>query len=280
VVEVVLCFDTTGSMYQYLDAVRANLDKLIHSLVSKAAKHGAQLRLGVIAHGDYCDKDSAYVIKFLPLLDTSDKSALQRLHKFVTSVGATSGGDGPECYELALNKACKSMGWSSHSKSRSLVIVGDATPHEVGYKYGSYTNVLDWKKELAGLARKQVRIYAVQAGSGSSSDARAFWKRLAKDTDGKHLAVSEMRTLQALITAAVARQISDRAFQEVGEELKSKGALRGEVLTVYEEIRTVRIRRVVGPAAQGGGRGRPALKAGRGGVGHGGRGRGGRGRGA
>jgi len=289
VVEVALCFDTTGSMYSYLDAVRANLDKLITSLVTKAEKHGAQLKLGVIAHGDYCDKNSAYVIKFLPLLDTRDKKALGRLHHFVTTVGATSGGDGPECYELALNKASKHMGWSSHSQ-RSLVIVGDATPHEVGYTCGGFTNTLNWRKELADLARKHVRIYSVQAGGGStSSPAGSFWKTLAKDTKGKHLAVSEMGTLRALITAAVARQISDRAFQEVGEELKSKGALRGEIKYVYEEIRTVRVQRVehvasgggIGPT--GGGRiaaaasgGRPAIAGGgKGGGGGGAHGHGG-----
>jgi len=275
VVEVALCFDTTGSMYGYLDAVRANLDKLISSLVTKAEKHGAQLKLGVIAHGDYCDKKTAYTIKFLPLLDTRDKKALGRLHTFVTTVGATSGGDAPECYELALNKASKHMGWSPHSQ-RSLVIVGDATPHEVGYTYDGFTNTLDWRKELADLARKHVRIYSVQAGGGSTSSPEgSFWKTLAKDTKGKHLAVSEMGTLRALITAAVARQISDKAFQEVGEELRSKGALRGEIKYVYEEIRTVRVQRVQhvasggGSGPAGGGRiaaaasgGRPAIAGG------------------
>ena len=64
-VECVLCFDTTGSMYKYLEEVRRELAETIKRLVAKADKHEHRLRLGVIAHGDYCDKQSSYVDKFL-----------------------------------------------------------------------------------------------------------------------------------------------------------------------------------------------------------------------
>lgn len=55
-VDLVLSFDTTGSMYSYLDTLRKALAALVRDLTAKAARHGVTLRIGVIAHGDYCDK--------------------------------------------------------------------------------------------------------------------------------------------------------------------------------------------------------------------------------
>ena len=158
--EVCLCFDTTGSMHQYLDRVRKELDALVHSLLDTAGKHGARLRLGVIAHGDYCDHSTSYTIKYLPLLDMSDSGAVSKILSFLKEVGPTGGGDSPECYELALHMASRKMEWGAGAL-HMLVMVGDSTPHEVGYSCGGYTNRLDWRTELAALARQRVRIYAV-----------------------------------------------------------------------------------------------------------------------
>ena len=96
--ETVLCFDTTGSMYGYLDEVRKQAAELVCALLDAAQKNNAGLRLGVIAHGDYCDKASSYVIKYLPLVDAKDSSSVHRILSFIRDVGPTSGGDGPECY--------------------------------------------------------------------------------------------------------------------------------------------------------------------------------------
>lgn len=54
------------------------------------------IRIGVIAHGDYCDEQSSYVIKMLDL--TSDTQALV---DFVTTVPSTGGGDVEEVRECS-----------------------------------------------------------------------------------------------------------------------------------------------------------------------------------
>ena len=51
-----------------------------------------------MAHGDYCDTNT-YVTKWVDF--TNDQKALC---KFVNTVGATTGGDYPECYELVLHQ--------------------------------------------------------------------------------------------------------------------------------------------------------------------------------
>ena len=95
-VEVVFSFDTTGSMYPCLAQVRRN----VKNTVTRLFEEIPGIRIGVIAHGDYCDKGSTYVTSHLPL--TKDVNAIV---KFVETVKPTGGGDAPECYELVLHEA-------------------------------------------------------------------------------------------------------------------------------------------------------------------------------
>jgi len=71
-VEVVFSFDTTGSMYPCLAQVR----KKVGATVSRLMKEIPGIRIGIIAHGDYCDEGSTYVTKSLDLTD--DKDAIVR----------------------------------------------------------------------------------------------------------------------------------------------------------------------------------------------------------
>lgn len=49
--DMVIAFDTTGSMAAYIDAVRQEVSELIPRLF----KDNDDLRLGIVAFGDYCD---------------------------------------------------------------------------------------------------------------------------------------------------------------------------------------------------------------------------------
>ena len=64
-VEVVFSFDTTGSMYPCLTQVRRH----VKSTVTRLGEEIPGIRIGIIAHGDYCDAGSTYVTKHLPLTD-------------------------------------------------------------------------------------------------------------------------------------------------------------------------------------------------------------------
>ena len=58
-IEVVFSFDTTGSMYPCLTQVR----RKIKGTVTRLMKEIPGMRIGIIAHGDYCDARSTYVTK-------------------------------------------------------------------------------------------------------------------------------------------------------------------------------------------------------------------------
>ena len=138
--EIVFSFDTTGSMCKCIDEVRDRLQDMIRRLASDIP----MLRIGVIAHGDYCDAEHFYVSKQVDL--TTDGQALC---DFVRDVSGTGGGDFEECYELALRKARTEMSWSAGTQ-RSLVVIGDAIPHEVDYDLN--TDNIDWRQETDQLS--------------------------------------------------------------------------------------------------------------------------------
>src|SRR5690242_7283443 len=147
-IEVVFSFDTTGSMYPCLTQVR----RKIKGTVSRLMKEIPGMRIGIVAHGDYCDAGSSYVTKALDLTD--DAAAICR---FVERVGPTGGGDAPECYELVLHEA-RSFSWTP-SYQKVLVLIGDDVPHGPAHN----PKRLDWRKEVDALGAMGIPVYGVQA---------------------------------------------------------------------------------------------------------------------
>ena len=66
--------------------------------------------------------------RLLQMVDFTDDERV--LCDFVRSVGNTGGGDFDECYELVLREAHEKLTWREEAQ-RSLVVIGDATPHHV-----------------------------------------------------------------------------------------------------------------------------------------------------
>ena len=137
--EIVFSFDTTGSMYRCLEEVRRQLRDMVQAL----KRDIPEIRIGIFAHGDYCDAGSTYVTKHVNFTIDAD-----RLCAFVRDAGPTGGGDTPECYELVMREVQEKLSWSTGSQ-RALVIIGDAPPHEPGYP--GNTRRIDWRKETIAL---------------------------------------------------------------------------------------------------------------------------------
>ncbi|GFR71866.1 von Willebrand factor type A [Elysia marginata] len=211
--EIVFSFDTTGSMFGYLEEIRAKLRELIQRLQADIPA----IRVAVIAHGDYCDASSSYVTKFLDL--TTD---VVSLCDFVHTVGRTGGGDAPECYELVLREIRTKLSWSAGSR-RAVVIIGDNLPHEVDYPQNKLR--IDWKEEVRTLAAESVTIYAVQCGN--VPDADAFFETMAVATDGKRLRLADMTSLFDLMMAVCYRE-SDNADHLLSGYEKEVRARYGE----------------------------------------------------
>ena len=133
--DIVISFDTTGSMYPCLAEVRRNVTNMTERLFREIPS----LRIAIIAHGDYCDKE-----KVITQLDfTTDQNAIKN---FIQNAPSTSGGDYPECYELVLRNV-KSLSWRSDASMKSLILIGDAPPHEKNEN----PEKIDWRYEAESL---------------------------------------------------------------------------------------------------------------------------------
>lgn len=155
--DMVIAFDTTGSMAQYIGAVRKEVSELIPQLF----KDNEDLRLGIVAFGDYCDMNNAqdFGDAFQCIAPTANENALI---KFVLNSKDTSGGDGPEFYELVIKKIVEETQWREGS-TRTILLIADAEPHEVGYSYGNIINgsQIDWRIEAWKAANKKIKIDTV-----------------------------------------------------------------------------------------------------------------------
>lgn len=194
--DMVIAFDTTGSMAAYIDDVRHQVADMIPRLF----KDNENLRLGIVAFGDYCDmtnKDTfgdAY--QCIPLTDNEND-----IIKFVRESKDTSGGDGDEFYELVLKKIIDESPWREDS-SKAILLIADAAPHEIGYTYRDFVvgNQIDWKQEARKAADKKIKIDTV------SIHGHPWYKELSAMTNGLSVPFkSSGKTGTMIETATTAR---------------------------------------------------------------------------
>ncbi|XP_059163367.1 uncharacterized protein LOC131946539 [Physella acuta] len=205
-VEVAFSFDTTGSMYQYLSTVRQKLQQCCTRLLQDIP----QIRISLIAQGDYCDSESSYAVRSVDL--TSD---VQTLVHFAQNVPATGGGDAPECYELVLKKA-QLLDWSEDS-AKALVVIGDLHPHPP-----SYTDQrIWWRDELNVLTGMGVKVYGVQAGTDSVNSH--FYRELAEVSGGCYLNLNHIDVITDMFLAVCYNETNDDMLQDFEEELVAQG---------------------------------------------------------
>lgn len=219
--DIVVTFDTTGSMMPCLMEVRRKVTQFIEDIFSKVDN----LRVGIIAHGDYCDDRSPYVTKAFQL---SNKPA--DLISFVNSVERTSGGDSDECYEYVL-KELTTFDWNADNNV--IVMIGDAQPHDIGYRYGSFHvgYNLDWRNTLDALVANGIKVYPVQCLG--RHDAKGFYKTLAQKSGTPKLELHQFTNIVPLLTAVAYKQQSDDQVKQYADTLRDTGQLDRNMAHVF-----------------------------------------------
>lgn len=215
--DVVISFDTTGSMYPCLTQVRRNVE----SLVNRLFKDIPNLRVGILAHGDYCDEKSTYITKMLDLTDDKNK-----ICHFIRNVEATNGGDAPECYEFVLNQI-RNVSWKS-DKNKVFVMIGDDVAHPSNDPQNK--RKLDWKNEVGLLKESGIKIYSVQALN--RGHATSFWQSIANKSDGYYLPLDQFSDIASLITAVGYKQKSDKDLEDYEKELIVNGHMNRSIDSV------------------------------------------------
>ncbi|MBQ2002158.1 MAG: VWA domain-containing protein [Bacteroidaceae bacterium] len=174
VLDMVIAFDTTGSMAAYIDAVRREVSELIPRLF----KDNDNLRLGIVAFGDYCDMNSAtdFGDAYQCLMPTDNENDII---KFIRESRDTSGGDGDEFYELVIKKIVEETPWRKDA-TKAILLISDANPHPLGYTYKDHVvgNQIDWRKEAEKAAFMNIKIDTVTITD------EPWYKELSKMTNG------------------------------------------------------------------------------------------------
>lgn len=237
-IDVVISFDTTGSMQPCIGQVRQKVGNLTERLF----KQIPNLHIGVIGHGDYCDGDDVITI-----MDLTDDQAL--ISDFIKNVPNTYGGDAPECYELVLNRV-RSLKWRS-GKSKVLVMIADDVPH--GPSYSDNVENLDWKNELGLLLEAGINVYAVQALA--RRHATSFYQEMAKRTGGLHLELHQFNAVNDLIMAICYKQEGEEALKKYEEEVEKNGRMTAVVGANFDRMMGREVRVVPRAAGYGGGGG-------------------------
>ena len=189
-IDLAISFDDTGSMYSVRMQVRAQ----VKDMVDRLAKDMPGIRFAIIIMNDYCDAPNHMFIQ-----DFS--TDLDKIKKFIDRDSPKGGGDAPECYELALAEARK-LSWRSEKKA--LVVIGDETPHSVGYTWRDQKCIHDWKVEAKALGDAGVAIYGVQALGRRGSNY--FYEGISKMSGGIKLDLSQFQHVVSYINAIAYKQ--------------------------------------------------------------------------
>ena len=231
--DMVIAFDTTGSMASYIGAVRREVSELVPRLF----KNNEDLRLGIVAFGDYCDMENAH--EFGPayqcLMPTNNENDII---KFINESKDTSGGDGDEFYELVIKKVVEETPWREGA-TKVLLLISDACPHPLGYTYGNYVvgNQIDWRIEAKKAASMGIKIDTV------SITGEPWYKELSDMTNGiSTLFQSSCKTARLVEAATLARgSKSSRAmFDSIACCCKESSVVDKEMEEVYAKYKKAR----------------------------------------
>lgn len=219
--DVVISFDTTGSMSPVIHQVRRQVRETIDRLFDTIP----DLRLGIVAHGDYCDGQFAISAEHL----TTNR---EQLIHFMNWVPNTNGGDSDECYEAVLHRLTV---WDWQADNRALILIADALPHPVGYRYGSIRNELDWRDEARTLANLGIMIYAVEC-LGNRNESR-FYQPLADMSNGRKLDLNQFADAVETVIAISYHSTGDKTkLDNYKTELESNFKMNRNLASLFNKL--------------------------------------------
>lgn len=196
--DMVIAFDTTGSMRSYLDDVKRHITTLIPQLLSD----NVDMRIGIVAFGDYCDMKSAneFGNAYQVLYPTNNKSTIM---EFISRAKDTHGGDADEFYELVIKKIVEETPWREEA-TKTVLFIADCDPHGVGYSYHPIVKnaQIDWREEAKKASEKGIQFDTISIHGTSHK----WYEELAHITDGIYTPFkSSNKTADYIKTVAYAR---------------------------------------------------------------------------
>lgn len=196
--DMVIAFDTTGSMHWYIDDVK----KHCVNLIPKLMKANPDMRIGIVAFGDYCDMTSSTVFgnayQVLPLTNYENK-----IINFINEAKDTNGGDSDEFYELVIKKITEETDWRDDAV-KAVLLIANASPHDVGYSFKGivHNSQIDWREEAKKAAEKGIKFDTL------SIHGTRWYKELSEMTNGTYAPFKSSEKTSKVVEASVLSKVA------------------------------------------------------------------------
>ena len=127
--DLVFIQDCTGSQGTYISSATKNIESICANIFESGKLQSPEdLRVGLVAFRDHPPQDHTYITK-----NFGFSSDISQVHKHLSGLYASGGGDGPEAVTAALAETLN-MDWREYA-SKMVVLIADAPPHGIG-EYG------------------------------------------------------------------------------------------------------------------------------------------------
>lgn len=169
--DLALVVDTTGSMEDELDYLKAEIDGIARAVHERYPN--VDQRFALILYRDQGDEYVTRTFDFTGSIDEFRKS--------LSGQSANGGGDMPEAVHAALEQSLK-LGWRGGNTARVMFLIGDAPPHQRDEQQS-----LDY---VGQLRKRGVTIFPV-AASGAQKRAEFLFRIAAFLTRGQYLFLTD-----------------------------------------------------------------------------------------
>ena len=232
--EIVFSFDTTGSMGAAINEAKKNITDITNRLFDTISVDN--LKVGMIAHGDYCDPKHA-IFQYCEL--SNDKT---KIIDWIGKVQNGGGGDFNENYEQVIEFASKNINWTEGSH-RVLVVIGDANPHDPKECLSQMTTysienprAIDWKEEIDNCWEKGIKVYSVQAHN--NTQCNYFYQSIAARTCGTYLKLDNFPMVTDMLLMVCFREADRAAFDNFRDEVEREGRMDEERQNMFDRVAT------------------------------------------
>jgi len=222
-VEIVFSFDTTTSMFPAISELKKKLSDLLKQLLRDLP----DIRIAIIAHGDYCAADRFFGSQCYPVMYKLDfTNDLDTLMNFIYCIKGGGGLDLPEAYEFSLME-CERLNWFKNDLtkdeydddiSRVLVMMGDDQPHGADDYFK-----INWKTQLEALHNKMlIKAYGIKCLNKTYS--HEFYQELADSTYGTKLDLSNFNKMHELVLGLCYREAAEHASIQYANRLEAESS--------------------------------------------------------
>ncbi|CDO71696.1 hypothetical protein BN946_scf184915.g40 [Trametes cinnabarina] len=221
--DLVFVQDCTGSQGSYIASATKNIEEICNHIYKSGKLQAREdLRIGLIAYRDHPPQDHTYVTK-----NFGFSSDVSEVHKNLSSLYASGGGDGPEAVTAALAEALQ-MDWRP-TASKMVVLIADAPPHGIGeYGDGFDEGSPDGNDPLQiarTMAQQGITLFFVACEPALSgySYATDFYQAITNITSGLMLPLTTADLLTHAIVGSVLENLDmERLVREVGQAVSQR----------------------------------------------------------